>query len=125
MELIDQLHFVSPDVDLERFHHFAKYFSSDQSAIDTPSEYQSQPTSIGLGFEFGKGEVATKAYFAPVTAGQTRYSTLNLVSSSIKALEERDLRFPALDQLIDFIETDSEGSPALMQQASVSEDYRV
>ncbi|KAL9099333.1 MAG: hypothetical protein Q9187_009511, partial [Circinaria calcarea] len=113
MDLVKQLPSAAPNSDWKWFNHFTKALCvSDRgtSIMHKPVQSQRHSSSIFMAFELRKNGVDVKSYFIPVKAIQTGQSPLAVVSEGIKSLENETTRFPALDQLVNFMTLDAYGS---------------
>lgn len=63
-----------------------------------------------MAFDLQKGPVAAKAYLIPVKAEQTGQTRLAVVTDAVRSLERSDLRFPAYNELLEFMSIDPQGS---------------
>lgn len=110
--LVRELSSTLNDVDYQWFDHFqeALHSSYGQGAADSMAELQSDPTSVGLGFELENDRIATKAYFAPAKGRQLEQSPWTLISESIRSLENEDVRSSSYDKLVEFMDRDPEGA---------------
>ncbi|KAL9122382.1 MAG: hypothetical protein Q9187_001066 [Circinaria calcarea] len=110
MEVVHQLQVALPYIDWHLFNYFASTFSAhgiSASGEGTQGPARNHQSSMFLGFEFEGDKVAVKAYFAP--AVQVGESCWDAVYPSIKGLEQGSMRFPALDELSNFLAASPEG----------------
>ncbi|KAI4122673.1 MAG: hypothetical protein LQ347_006426 [Umbilicaria vellea] len=100
-------------VNEEWFSHFSKAFvhSGDEASVTQQIlKSPSDQSSVLVAFDLQKGGVAAKAYLIPVKAEQTGRSRLSVVTDAVRSLERPDLKFPAYNELRNFMSTDPSGS---------------
>ncbi|KAL6720922.1 hypothetical protein ACLMJK_000021 [Lecanora helva] len=122
----------STALDLELFHHFWRYLlasSDDTELIDERASPNSHRSSIFIACELGGNRLKVKAYFMPMLRSleinQSR-AQVTVRAITTLSLQNTETRYPALDTLVDFLETDPIGSQTEIEMISVDcEDPKV
>ena len=103
IELAHRLRVTLPYSDWQLFDYFTNAFrprANGTSEAAVQAESRGYRSSMFLGFEFERSQIAVKAYFAPaVETGDSQWSA---IVRSIKALERGPIEFPALFELDNF-----------------------
>ena len=125
MKVVSQLRKKLPRTDWQWFHHFSDTLHQNKDASTTGSanynhgEKRSSQSSVFLAFEFGRSDIAVKAYFIPVKAAQTGETPLAVVEQAIEGLHTPRGGITAHKHLHEFMLHDPLGTSLQMVGLSV------
>lgn len=120
-ELVHQLSLAVPAVDWKWYDQLSRAFGIFDESINEDDSLKSKTgsTSVFLAFEMRSEGVLVKAYFFPLKCLKTNISRLDIFSDGIKSMESQQTKFPAYDQLVEFIANNPEGSRLTMLAAAI------
>ena len=124
-DLISSLCTTTNSVDLQLFRHFWRSLlvsSNDTTLIDERASPCSHRSSLFIAYELGGSRVHVKAYFMPMLRSlETNQSRTQVIARAVQSLSQPqwNARYPALETLINYMQTDQMGSQTEVEMVAV------